>query len=187
MARANLLADDRVAREHLGRLGHRLVARRLRADRERAAPLGELAAALLVLSAARVQVVQALRRLLAERARQRHQALVHLRVVFEPQELFILRRIETRSVNCGIKRETNLNARDESALLDFLDEGSAIVGLLTEGLIEEDHAAEVFADLSRRSQERLAILPPDFLGVLEALCGELLADACYYAFKPNVL
>ena len=78
-------------------------------------------------------------------------------------------------------KATNLNARDESTLLDFLNEGSAIVGLLAEGLIEEDHAAEVLADLRRRSQERLAILPPNFLGVLKALCGELLADACYYA------
>lgn len=73
-----LLADDRVAREHLSRLGHRLVARRLRADRESAAPLRELAAALLVLSAASVQVVEALSRLLAERSRQRDQALIHL-------------------------------------------------------------------------------------------------------------
>ena len=57
------------------------MARGLRADRERAAPLGELAAALLVLGAARVQVVQTLRRLLAERAGQRDQTLVHLHVI----------------------------------------------------------------------------------------------------------
>lgn len=111
------LADGGVTGEDVGVLEDGQLGRAARLDLEDAAPLGEVAAVLLVLDAAGLEVVEALGRALVVGAEERHDALV------------------------------DLDAGDDVALLPQGREGRAVVGLLVEGLVEQDHTGDVLADL----------------------------------------
>jgi len=95
------------------------------ADLDHAAPLGEVAAVLLVLSAACAEIVQTLGGALTLTAHQVDDTLV------------------------------DLDSGNDSLLLQQLDEGSAIVVLLVESLVEQDHAADVFAHHVVSSEQQL--------------------------------
>lgn len=110
------LADGGVTREDVGVLEDRELAGAILLDLEDASPLGEVAAVLLVLDAAGLEIVEALGRALVIGAEQRHYALV------------------------------DLDAGNDVALLQEVHEGCAVVGLLVEGLVEEDHAGDMLAD-----------------------------------------
>src|SRR5690606_41434947 len=54
-------------------------------------------------------------------------------------------------------------------------ERHAVAGLLADGLVAQDRAADVLVEL-RRGQEQLAVRPAVLLGVLDADAGEALGD-----------
>ena len=144
---AVLLTDGRVACQHVGVLDDGQLGGQAVADLERTAPLGEVGAELLVGGAARVQVVEALGGGLAVGAGERHEAAV------------------------------DLDARYDAARLEQLREWRAVVRLLVEGLVEEDHARHVVGYARVRGEEELTIEAAVLLGVLDVDAVEALGHA----------
>ena len=52
----------------------------------------------------------------------------------------------------------NLDAGHDAVLLEVLDERDAVVGFLIDGLVEQNHAADVLAHLFAAAQQHLPIL-----------------------------
>ena len=144
---AILLARRGVAREAVGILADGLLggAGGARRDLEDRAPLGEAGAEAVVLGAARAKPVEAGAVRLAVGAGERLDALV------------------------------DLDAGDHALLLEELDEGLALLGLLAEGLVEHDAARDVLAKIGRQ-EEQLAVRAAVLLFVGDADRGEALAD-----------
>jgi hypothetical protein len=69
----------------------------------------------------------------------------------------------------------HLDAREDTTLLEDIDEELAILGLLVQGLLEEDHAAEVLEG-ARGAEEELAEGAAVLLNVLDVDAGEALAN-----------
>lgn len=110
-----------------GRLGH--------------APLGEASAGLVVLGAALAQVVQALRHRLTVRAGQGHHTLVHLQQTPTRRGSGI----DANSRKAYRAVAAHLDTGDDVLLLEELHERGAVSGLLVQGLLEQDHTADVLA------------------------------------------
>jgi len=60
----------------------------------------------------------------------------------------------------------NLDAREHTSLIEDIDEGLAILGFLVEGLLEEDHTAEVL-ESTRGTKEELTKGTAVLLNVLD--------------------
>jgi hypothetical protein len=140
-----LLADDGVASEALRIQINGELRRLVGADLEDGAPLGEAGTSLVVLGASLAKVIMALGGGLLLGAGNLDCALVHL------------------------------DAREDTTLLEDIDEGLAILGLLVQGLLEEDHAAEVLEG-ARGAEEELAEGAAVLLNVLDVDAGEALAN-----------
>jgi hypothetical protein len=69
----------------------------------------------------------------------------------------------------------HLDAREDIALLEDIDEGLAILGLLVQGLLEKDHTAEVL-ECTRAAEEELTESTAVVLNVLNVDAGEALAN-----------
>lgn len=110
------LADGGIARQHVGVLQDSELARRVLSDFQHASPLSEVAAILFVLDATCLQVVEALSRAFVVRAEKRYDAFV------------------------------DLDAGDDVALLQQFDKRRAIVGLLVESFVEENHPGDMLPD-----------------------------------------
>lgn len=108
------LTDGCIASQDVSVLKQSLVRWDVLADLQNASPFGELATVLLVLSAALVKVIQTLGGALALRAH----------------------KVDNSSVD--------LDTGQDSLLLEQLNEGSAIIGLLVKGLVVEDHTRDAF-------------------------------------------
>lgn len=62
----------------------------------------------------------------------------------------------------------DLDARDDVALVEQLDEWGAVIGLLVQRLVEQDHAGDVLAELGVGLEEQLAVLAAVVVVVLDA-------------------
>ena len=144
---AILLARGGVTREAVGILADGLLggAGGARRDLEDRAPLGEAGAEAVVLGAARAKPVEAGAVRLAVGAGERLDALV------------------------------DLDAGDHALLLEELDEGLALLGLLADGLVEHDAARDVLAKIGSQ-KEQLAVRAAVLLFVGDADRREALAD-----------
>ena len=144
---AILLARGGVTREAVGILADGLLggAGGARRDLEDRAPLGEAGAEAVVLGAARAKPVEAGAVRLAVGAGERLDALV------------------------------DIDAGDHALLLEELDEGLALLGLLAEGLVEHDAARDVLAKIGGQ-EEQLAVRAAVLLFVGDADRGKALAD-----------
>lgn len=69
-----------------------------------------------------------------------------------------------------------LDARHDALRLEQVDEASAVVGALMEGLFEQDDATDVLGDGVGGGEEELAVFAAVVLGVLELDGRETLAD-----------
>lgn len=69
----------------------------------------------------------------------------------------------------------NLDAREDASLLEDIDKRLAILGLLVEGLLEEDHTADVLEG-TRAAEQELTESPPVLLHVLDIDAGKALAN-----------
>lgn len=73
----------------------------------------------------------------------------------------------------------DLNSGDDAIVLQDLDKWSAIISLLVEGLMEEDHTTDIVGHLLATGEEQLSVLTPVFLHVLHIDLGQPLAHgAC---------
>ena len=144
---AILLARGGVTREAVGILADGLLggAGGARRDLEDRAPLGEAGTEAVVLGAARAKPVEAGAVRLAVGAGERLDALV------------------------------DLDAGDHALLLEELDEGLALLGLLADGLVEHDAARDVLAKIGSK-EEQLAVRAAVLLFVGDADRREALAD-----------
>ncbi|CEE78298.1 hypothetical protein XAC2852_710026 [Xanthomonas citri pv. citri] len=115
------------------------------ADIDDRTPLGEARTQRVVLLQTRTQAVQAFGHQLARHAGQRLRALV------------------------------DLDARDDAVGGHVLGERHAILGLLTDGLVEQDGAGDVVAQLGR-GQQQFAIGATVLFDVLDADAGKTLGD-----------
>lgn len=59
-----------------------------------------------------------------------------------------------------------LDAGNDATLFQQLNEGGAIVGLLVQSLVEEDHTRNVFTDNFVAGEQQLAVLASVLIGVL---------------------
>ena len=83
----------------------------------------------------------------------------------QPVEAFghgLLRRLRER-----LRADIDLDAGDDALIGEQLHERRAVGGLLADGLVVEDDAADVLAD-PRRAEEKLAVRAAIVLGVLDA-------------------
>jgi hypothetical protein len=140
-----LLADDGVASKTLGVQVNGQLRWLVRANLEDSTPLGKAGASLIVLGAALGKVIMALGGGLLVGANNLDGTLVHL------------------------------DAREHTALLEDIDKGLAVLGLLVEGLLEEDHTAEVLEG-TRGAEEELTESTAVLLDVLNIDAGKALAD-----------
>ena len=70
----------------------------------------------------------------------------------------------------------NLDAGESASLLEDIDEGLAILGLLVEGLLKEDHTTEVLEG-TRGAEEELTEGTAVLLNVLDIDAGKALANS----------
>lgn len=71
----------------------------------------------------------------------------------------------------------DLDSHQDVAVPDHFDEGHAVVGVLVQGLVEEDHPAEAAVDAIVRAEEDLPELPAVLLRVVHPHLGQTLAHA----------
>jgi hypothetical protein len=140
-----LLADDGIASKTLGVLVNGKLRWLVGADLEDGTPFGKAGSSLVVLGAALAKVVMTLGGGLLVGSSELDNTLVHL------------------------------DAREDIGLLEHVDEGLAGLGALVEGLLEEDHAADVLEG-TRGAEEELTEGTAVVLNVLDVDAGEALAD-----------
>src|SRR5690606_1484348 len=70
----------------------------------------------------------------------------------------------------------DLDAGDGSGCLDEVDERRAVLSLLTNGLVEQDHARNIVPHRLGRAEQHLAVIAPILLRVLDADRVEALLD-----------
>ncbi|CAN7987442.1 unnamed protein product [Ixodes pacificus] len=140
---ATLRNPGGVASEHVGILQNGQSRRAVGANLQHTAPLGKAAAILAVLRATLGQIVirdqkraRTLGGALVVGAEQGHDALVHL------------------------------DARDDAPVLEHLDEGGAVVCLLVQRLVEQDHPADGAVHRLPAREQQLPVLAPVLLRVL---------------------
>lgn len=143
------LADGSVSGQNIGVLKHSLVAGGVLADLEHTSPLGEIATVLLVLGAPLGEVIETLGGGFVLRAHKRDNALV------------------------------NLDTAQDSLLLDELVELGAIIGLLVEGLVEQNYAGDVLGQGIIGSEEKLTVFATVFFAVFNINIGKSLANGTY--------
>ena len=73
----------------------------------------------------------------------------------------------------------DLDARYDVVVVENLDEGRSVVGLLVEGLMEENDATDVLARLLANAEQELAILSTVLLYVLYVYGSQPLAHGAY--------
>ena len=139
------LAQRRVARERM-RVGVDRELRRIaRADVDDGAPLGETRAELVVLGETLAQPVEAFGNRLVRKAGER------------------------------LRTGVDLDARDDAELLQILRKRRAVLGLLPDRLVVQDHAADVVGG-ARRSEQHLAVSAARLFGRLQLDGVEALLD-----------
>ena len=73
----------------------------------------------------------------------------------------------------------HLDAGNDTVVLQELDKRSAVISLLVEGLVEEDHPADVVGQLFATGEQQLAVLAAVLLNILHVDLGKTLAHgAC---------
>uniref|UniRef100_A0A6B0V584 Uncharacterized protein n=1 Tax=Ixodes ricinus TaxID=34613 RepID=A0A6B0V584_IXORI len=142
---AALLAAGGVASEHVGILQNGQSRGAVGANLQHTAPLGKAAAILAVLRATLGQIVQALGGAFIVGAEQGHDALVHL------------------------------DARDDAPVLEHLDKGGAVVCLLVQCLVEQDHPADGAVHRLPAREQQLPVLAPVLLSVFHTDALQALA------------
>lgn len=70
------------------------------------------------------------------------------------------------SAHHGHDTFVHLDAGDDAAVFKDLDKRSSIVGLLVEGFVKQDHAADGTVHLLAAGKQQLPVLAPVLLGVL---------------------
>jgi hypothetical protein len=140
-----LLADDGVASQTLGIQVNGQLGWLIRANLENSTPLGKAGTSLVVLGAALSKVIMALGGGLLVGANNLNGTLV------------------------------DLDAGEDTTLLEDINKGLAILGLLVEGLLKEDHTAEVLEG-TRGAEEELTEGTAVLFNVLDIDAGKALAD-----------
>ena len=140
-----LLADDGIASKTLSVQVNGELRWLIGADLEDSTPLGKAGSSLVVLGAALAEVIMALGGGLLVGANNLNGALV------------------------------DLDAREDASLLEDINEGLAILGLLVEGLLKEDHTTDVLEG-TRGAEEELAESPAVLLNILDIDAGKALAN-----------
>lgn len=75
----------------------------------------------------------------------------------------------------GYNSLVDLDSGNDVVVLEQLDEWGAVISLLVEGLVEEDHSADVVGELLAGCEQQLTVLAAVLLNVLHVDGGEALA------------
>lgn len=129
------LANGCITGQHIGILQNCLIAGGVLADLQNGTPLGEVATVLLVLSATGIQIVKTLGGAFTFRSEQIN--------------------------DTGV----DLDARNDSLLLQDVNEWGAILVLLVQGFVEQNHTGDVFGQFVVGGEEKLTVGATVLLGV----------------------
>jgi hypothetical protein len=81
-----------------------------------------------------------------------------------------------RAVRQRLHALVDLDAGERAGLLDQLDQRRAVLGLLADGLVVEDHAGDAFRHRLARTEQQLAIIAAAVFGAFDTDGVEALLD-----------